>query len=90
MQPLFPFSALINSEDLIASNGVPLPPDISGMKINGYAIGVGSFLDNISCVRAYVTSVLFTFQDGHFVVVGNRENVPLVRIVFSYAFFQNQ
>lgn len=73
MQPLFPFSALISRGDLMASNGVPLPPDVSGMKINGYAIGVGSFLDNISCVRAYVTSVLFTFQDGHFVVVGNEE-----------------
>ncbi|STX55447.1 membrane protein [Legionella beliardensis] len=73
MQPLFPFSALVSRGDLMASNGVPLPPDISGMKVNGYAIGVGSFLDNISCVRAYVTSVLFTFQDGHFVVVGNEE-----------------
>lgn len=70
VQPLFPFSAMISRGDLMASNGVPLPPDISGMKVNGYAIGVGSFLDNISCVRAYVTSVLFTFQDGHFVVVG--------------------
>jgi integrating conjugative element protein (TIGR03752 family) len=34
---------------------------------------VGSFLDDISCVRAYVTSVLFTFQDGHFVVLGKEE-----------------
>ncbi|WP_028389148.1 TIGR03752 family integrating conjugative element protein [Legionella fairfieldensis] len=73
MQPLFPFSALISRGDLMASNGVPLPPDVSGMKVNGYAIGVGSFLDDISCVRAYVTSVLFTFQDGHFVVVGNEQ-----------------
>ncbi len=73
MQPLFPFTAIISRGDLMASNGVPLPPDISGMKINGYAIGVGSFLDNISCVRAYVTSALFTFQDGHFVTVGNEE-----------------
>ena len=57
----------------MASNGVPLPPDISGMKVSGYAIGVGSFLDDISCVRAYVTSALFTFQDGHFVTVGQEE-----------------
>lgn len=70
MQPLFPFSALISPGDLMASNGVYLPSDIAGMKVNGYAIGVGSFLDKISCVRAYVTSILFTFQDGHFVVVG--------------------
>lgn len=73
LQPLFPFSALISRGDLMVSNGISLPPDISGMKVNGYAIGVGSFLDNISCVRAYVTSVLFTFQDGHFVVVGKEE-----------------
>lgn len=73
MQPLFPFTAIISRGDLMASNGVPLPPDVSGMKVSGYAIGVGSFLDNISCVRAYVTSALFTFQDGHFVVVGQEQ-----------------
>lgn len=73
MQPLFPFTALVSRGDLMASNGISLPPDITGMKINGYAIGVGSFLDNISCVRAYVTSALFTFQDGHFVTVGQEE-----------------
>jgi integrating conjugative element protein (TIGR03752 family) len=81
MQPLFPFSALISRGDLMASNGVPLPPDISGMKVNGYAIGVGSFLDNISCARAYVTSVLFTFQDGHFVVVGKEQMTNSVELV---------
>jgi integrating conjugative element protein (TIGR03752 family) len=43
------------------------------MKINGYAIGVGSFLDNISCARAYVTSALFVFDDGHFVTVGKEQ-----------------
>ena len=73
MQPLFPFTALISRGDLMASNGISLPDDISGMKVNGYAIGVGSFLDDISCVRAYVTSALFTFQDGHFVTVGSEE-----------------
>lgn len=81
MQPLFPFSALISRGDLMASNGVPLPPDISGMKVNGYAIGVGSFLDNISCARAYVTSILFTFQDGHFVVVGKEQMTNSVELV---------
>ncbi|PJE14668.1 TIGR03752 family integrating conjugative element protein [Legionella sp.] len=73
MQPLFPFSAVINRGDLMAANGVPLPVNISGMKVNGYAIGVGSFLDNISCVRAYVTSALFVFEDGHFVTVGKEQ-----------------
>ena len=73
MQPLFPFSAVINRGDLMAANGIPLPPNISGMKVNGYAIGVGSFLDNISCARAYVTSALFVFDDGHFVTVGKEQ-----------------
>ena len=73
MQPLFPFTAIISRGDLMASNGISLPDDISGMKVNGYAIGVGSFLDDISCVRAYVTSALFTFQDGHFVTVGKKK-----------------
>ncbi len=73
MQPLFPFSAVISRGDLMAANGIPLPPNISGMKINGYAIGVGSFLDNISCVRAYATSALFVFDDGHFVTVGKEQ-----------------
>ena len=81
MQPLFPFSAIISRGDLMASNGVALPPDISGMKVSGYAIGVGSFLDDISCARAYVTSVLFTFQDGHFVVVGKEQMTSSVDLV---------
>lgn len=81
MQPLFPFSAVISANDLIASNGVSLPPDIAGMKISGYAIGVGSFLDNISCVRAYVTAALFTFQDGHFVTVGKEQMSNSVDLV---------
>ena len=73
MQPLFPFSAIISRGDLMASNGIALPEDIAGMKVSGYAIGVGSFLDNISCVRAYVTAALFTFQDGHFAAIGTEQ-----------------
>ncbi|CDZ76684.1 integrating conjugative element protein, family [Legionella massiliensis] len=73
MQPLFPFSAIVSRGDLMTANGMQLPPEITGMKISGYAIGVGSFLDNISCVRAYVTSALFVFEDGHFVTVGQEQ-----------------
>lgn len=81
MQPLFPFTAIISRGDLMASNGVPLPADISGMKVSGYAIGVGSFLDDISCVRAYVTAALFTFQDGHFVTVGHEQMTSTTELV---------
>lgn len=81
MQPLFPFTAIISRGDLMAANGVPLPANISGMKINGYAIGVGSFLDNISCVRAYATSALFVFDDGHFVTVGKEQMTGTAELV---------
>ena len=81
MQPLFPFSAIINRGNLMAANGIPLPPNIAGMKVNGYAIGVGSFLDNISCVRAYVTSALFVFDDGHFVTVGKEQMTGTTEMV---------
>lgn len=73
MQPLFPFNAIVSRGDLMTANGMQLPEEITGMKISGYAIGVGSFLDNISCVRAYVTSALFVFEDGHFVSVGQEQ-----------------
>lgn len=81
MQPLFPFAAIIHRGDLMAANGIPLPPNIAGMKVNGYAIGVGSFLDNISCVRAYVTSALFVFDDGHFVTVGKEHMTGTTEMV---------
>ena len=70
LQPLFPFSASIGNGVVATANRISLPQEITGMKINGYAIGVGSFLDNISCVRAYITSALFVFEDGHFVTIG--------------------
>ncbi|HAT9314925.1 TPA: TIGR03752 family integrating conjugative element protein [Legionella pneumophila subsp. pneumophila] len=73
MQPLFPFTAIVSRGDLMTANGMQLPEEITGMKISGYSIGVGSFLDNISCVRAYVTSALFVFEDGHFVTVGQEQ-----------------
>lgn len=73
MQPLFPFTAIISRGDLMTANGMQLPDEITGIKISGYSIGVGSFLDNISCVRAYVTSALFVFEDGHFVSIGQEQ-----------------
>lgn len=69
-QPLFPFSVMVSRGALMSANGISLPPDIMGMKFSGYSVGVGSFLDGISCVRSYVTAALFVFQDGHFVTVG--------------------
>lgn len=81
MQPLFPFTALITPGDLMSSNGISLPMDIIGMKVSGYTIGVGSFLDNISCVRAYVTSALFTFQDGHFVTIGSEQMTNTTELI---------
>lgn len=73
MQPLFPFTAIVSRGDLMTANGMKLPEEIIGMKVMGFSIGVGSFLDNISCVRAYITSALFVFEDGHFVSVGQEQ-----------------
>lgn len=73
MQPLFPFTAMVSRGDLMTANGMQLPEEIIGMKISGYSIGVGSFLDNISCVRAYITAALFVFEDGHFVSIGQEQ-----------------
>lgn len=69
-QPPFPFLALVGKHDLLAANGIHLPPNISGMKISGYSVGVGSFVQGLSCTRSYITKVLFVFDDGHFVVYG--------------------
>lgn len=69
-QPPFPFLALVGKHDLLAANGIHLPPHIAGMKLAGYSVGVGSFLQGYSCTRSYITKALFVFDDGHFVVYG--------------------
>jgi len=69
-QPPFPFEAIVGHNDLLAANGLQLPNGISGMKIAGYSIGTGSFIPGFSCVRSYITKVLFVFDDGHFVSYG--------------------
>jgi hypothetical protein len=73
-QPPFPFQAIIGRTDLLAANGKKLPSEVGGMKISGYAIGVGSFLDNLSCARAYITQAVYIFNDGHFSVVGKQQD----------------
>lgn len=73
-QPPFPFQAIIGRKDLLAANGKKLPPEVGGMKISGYAVGVGSFLDNLSCTRAYITQAVYIFNDGHFSVVGKEQD----------------
>lgn len=73
-QPPFPFQAMIGRKDLLAANGKELPPEVGGMKISGYAIGVGSFLDNLSCTRAYITQAVYIFNDGHISVIGKNQD----------------
>ncbi|MFN7096931.1 MAG: hypothetical protein ACK4PR_05190, partial [Gammaproteobacteria bacterium] len=63
-QPPFPFLALVGKHELLAANGVYLPSHLAGMKIAGYSVGVGSFIQGIACTRAYITQVLFVFDDG--------------------------
>lgn len=73
-QPPFPFQALVGKHELLAANGLHLPPDIAGMKVSGYSVGVGSFVQGISCSRSYITKILFVFDDGHFTVYGKEAN----------------
>lgn len=70
-QPPFPFLAIVGKEQLLAANGMHLPGSLAGMKISGYSVGVGSFVQGFACTRSYITKVLFVFDDGHFVVHGN-------------------
>ncbi len=70
-QPPFPFQAIIGRKQLLSANGFHLPSNVSGMKISGYSVGVGSFMQGLACVRSYITQVLFQFNDGHFTVVGH-------------------
>ena len=64
VEPAFPFKALIGRKDLLAANGATLPDELSGMVVSGYSVGNMT----MSCARAYVTSALFVFNDGHFEV----------------------
>ena len=73
-QPPFPFQGMIGRKDLLAANGKELPPEVGGMKISGYAIGVGSFLDNLSCTRVYITQAVYIFNDGHISVIGKNQD----------------
>lgn len=64
LAPAFPFKAIVGKRQLLAANGWHLPPALQGMIVQGYSVGNMT----LSCTRAYVTQVLFVFNDGHFVV----------------------
>ena len=68
LQPAFPFKAIVGRKDLMASNGIYLPPDLNGIVFSGYSVGNMA----LSCARAYITSMLFTWDDGSFTVVGDQ------------------
>lgn len=65
--PAFPFKAIIShaqTAEMFSANGIPLPDNLSGTILQGYSVGDMS----LSCARAYVTKILFVFNDGHFQV----------------------
>lgn len=66
LQPAFKFKAIVGRRALLASNGLTLPPDLSGIVFEGYSVGNMA----LSCARGYITKLLFTWQDGSFTVVG--------------------
>lgn len=60
----YPFKVLIGAENL-AANGITVP-DVAGAVVSGTASGDWT----LSCVRGYVRSVTFVFQDGTIRTVG--------------------
>ena len=67
LQPAFKFKAIVGQKALLASNGITLPPDLSGIVFEGYSVGNMA----MSCARGYITKMLFTWRDGSFTVVGH-------------------
>ncbi|MBL4705662.1 MAG: hypothetical protein JKY54_14150 [Flavobacteriales bacterium] len=57
------------SQDNLLTNGFQLP-EIESMRMSGYAIGEWS----TSCVKGYITSATFIFQDGRIHTVGKSGN----------------
>ena len=70
LQPAFKFKAIVGRRELLASNGMTLPPNLSGIVFEGYSVGNMA----MSCARGYITKMLFTWRDGSFSVVGSQEN----------------
>lgn len=70
LQPAFKFKAIVGRRELLASNGITLPPNLSGIVFEGYSVGNMA----MSCARGYITRMLFTWRDGSFIVVGSKEN----------------
>ncbi len=67
LQPAFQFKAIVGNKDLLASNGITLPPNLNGIVFEGYSVGT---MPPMSCARGYITKMLFTWSDGSFTVVG--------------------
>lgn len=70
LQPAFKFKAIVGRKGLLASNGITLPPDLSGIVFEGYSVGNMA----MSCARGYITKMLFTWSDGSFTVIGSDKN----------------
>lgn len=69
LQPAFKFKAIVGRKALLASNGITLPSDLSGIVFEGYSVGNMA----MSCARGYITKMLFTWGDGSFTVVGSNQ-----------------
>lgn len=63
LAPALPFKAIIGHKHMFAANGQLMPEGLAGMVLAGYSIGN----QGVGCVSAYVTQILFVFNDGHFV-----------------------
>ena len=71
LAPALPFKAIIGHKHMFAANGQLMPEGLAGMVLAGYSIGN----QGVGCVSAYVTQILFVFNDGHFVSFPDSKDV---------------
>lgn len=76
LSPAFPFKAILGRKDLIAANGINIPNEASGIVLEGYSVGNMS----LKCARGYITSLLFVFEDGHFVSYPDKNEATATEI----------
>ena len=59
VQDPYPFRIVVGPENL-ATNGITLPPEVTGIVMAGYAVGDLA----LECVRGDIRSMTFTFESG--------------------------
>jgi len=70
VQDPYPFRIVVGPDNL-ATNGIALPPEVTGIVMAGYAVGDLA----LECVRGDVRSMTFTFASGDIVTLPSPQDV---------------